>query len=151
MRPRSYSTPRPAVAPEPSPLEAAVARVGDRWTLLIVEALLSGPRRFGELIDAVDGIAPNVLSQRLKALERDHIVVARPYSRRPLRHSYELSAPGRDLAGALRLLAHWGATSSEETAAPRHGACGTKLEVRWFCPTCVTIVSDEQESDLRYI
>jgi DNA-binding HxlR family transcriptional regulator len=92
-----------------------------------------------------------VLSQRLKALERDGVVIARPYSHRPLRHSYELSAPGRDLAGALRLLAHWGSTSSDETAAPRHAACGTALEVKWFCPTCVAIVSDEQESDLRYL
>jgi DNA-binding HxlR family transcriptional regulator len=48
--------------PEPSPptaLEAAVRRVGDRWSLLVVNALLDGPRRFNELLDDVAGVAPN--------------------------------------------------------------------------------------------
>ena len=49
-----------------TPLAAAVARVGDRWTMLLVEALLEGPRRFNDLIEALPGIAPNILSQRLK-------------------------------------------------------------------------------------
>ena len=43
-----------------SPLDEAVARVGDRWTLLLVQALLEGPRRFNELLEALPGIAPNV-------------------------------------------------------------------------------------------
>ena len=66
-------------SPASTPLGEALTRVGDRWTLLIVGALLDGPRRFGEIADDLDGIAPNVLSQRLKALERDGIVVAHPY------------------------------------------------------------------------
>ena len=45
-----------------SPLADALARVGDRWTLLVVAALLEGPKRFNELQDELDGIAPNVLS-----------------------------------------------------------------------------------------
>ena len=51
-----------------SALEAAVSRVGDRWTLLVIDALMSGPRRFGQLQDLIPGIAPNILSQRLKTL-----------------------------------------------------------------------------------
>jgi DNA-binding HxlR family transcriptional regulator len=136
---------------ESSPLEAAVARVGDRWTLLIVEALLSGPRRFNDLDDAIEGIAPNVLSQRLKALERDAVVISRPYSKRPPRSEYELTAAGRELAGALRLLAHWGARGGETSEAARHRSCGTPLEVRWFCPTCVEVVEEEQDSEVRYL
>jgi DNA-binding HxlR family transcriptional regulator len=65
-----------------SPLDEAVARVGDRWTLLIVQALLAGSRRFNDLLEALPGIAPNVLSQRLKHLEREAVVVSQPYSRR---------------------------------------------------------------------
>ena len=68
-----------------SPLDEAVARVGDRWTLLLVQALLEGPRRFNDLAAALPGIAPNVLSQRLKHLEREAVVVSQPYSRRPPR------------------------------------------------------------------
>src|SRR5438270_875147 len=50
-----------------SALADALATVGDRWTLLIVATLLDGPRRFGELQDEVEGIAPNVLTRRLRA------------------------------------------------------------------------------------
>ena len=55
----------------PSPLEAALDRVGDRWSLLLVEALLDGSRRFGELQTAVAGIAPNILTDRLRRLDRE--------------------------------------------------------------------------------
>ena len=89
-----------------SPLAAALARVGDRWTLLIVEALLAGPRRFNDLVDQLPGIAASILSERLKRLERDGLLLARPYSERPPRAAYQLTAEGTELAGALRLLAH---------------------------------------------
>ena len=93
----------------PSPLADALMRVGDRWTLLVVQALLAGPRRFNELLEDIPGIAANILSQRLKRLEHEALVVSRPYSERPPRAAYELTAEGKELAGALRLLAQWGA------------------------------------------
>src|SRR3954449_6719152 len=92
----------------PTALSEALKRVGDRWTLLIVEALLDGPRRFGDLQEVVEGIAPNILTQRLRHLEREAIVLSRPYSERPPRLAYELTSAGRELAGALRLLGDWG-------------------------------------------
>ena len=82
-----------------SPLAEALARVGDRWTLLVVEALLTGPRRFNELLDQIPGIAANILSERLKRLEREALLVARPYSKRPPRAAYQLTAEGQELAG----------------------------------------------------
>ena len=100
----------------PSPLQAALDRVGDRWSLLVVEALLGGPRRFNDLQAALSGIAPNILSDRLKRLERERVLLARPYSQRPVRLSYELTADGLELAGALRLLADWG-SRADSTAA----------------------------------
>jgi DNA-binding HxlR family transcriptional regulator len=130
--------------PERSPLAEALAAVGDRWTLLLVEALLDGPRRFGELEAAVEGIAPNILTQRLKRLEQEGLVVAHPYSERPRRLVYELTAGGRELAGALRLLTHWGARHSGGEPV-RHVACGTPLEARWYCPTCEETVDDPGE------
>jgi DNA-binding HxlR family transcriptional regulator len=133
-----------------SALADALATVGDRWTLLVVAALLDGPRRFGELQVEVAGIAPNVLTQRLRALERNALVVARPYSERPPRFVYELSAAGHELAGALRLLAGWGARNAEDAAAPRHGACGTPMEARWWCPTCERPVSDDEAEELHF-
>src|SRR5215470_3276218 len=90
-----------------SPLAEALARVGDRWTLLVVEALLGGPQRFNDLLGQIPGIAANILSERLKRLEREGLLIARPYSERPPRAAYQLTAEGTELAGALRLLAHW--------------------------------------------
>jgi DNA-binding HxlR family transcriptional regulator len=135
----------------PSPLADALARVGDRWTLLVVGALIEGPRRFGDLQEAVPGIAPNILSQRLRHLEREALVVARPYSERPPRMVYELSAAGRELAGAVRLLADGGARHSEAAEPARHGACGTPLEVRWYCPTCERTVDEDEADELEYL
>lgn len=132
-----------------SPLAEALVRVGDRWTLLVVEALLDGPRRFSELGEQVGGIAPNILSQRLKHLEREGLVLAEPYTDRPPRFEYRLTAPGKELADALRALSQWGAQHTEAEV-PRHDACGSPLEVRWWCPTCAA-VADPDEADLRYV
>jgi DNA-binding HxlR family transcriptional regulator len=132
-----------------SALAEALASVGDRWTLQVVAALLDGPRRFNDLLEDVTGIAPNVLSQRLRHLEARGVVVAEAYSERPPRSVYELTAAGRGLAGALRHLSDWGARHSD--AEPlRHDACGTPLEAVWFCPTCERPV-DRDEEDLHFI
>lgn len=142
------------MAAEGSPLEEAVARVGDRWALLIVSALLDGPRRFNDLQADVAGIAPNVLSQRLRTLEQHGVVVATPYSARPPRFVYQLTAAGAELAGALRLLAQWGAGQSPDTVEPlRHQPCGTPLEARWYCPTCASVEGDTAtaEDQVRFI
>jgi DNA-binding HxlR family transcriptional regulator len=130
-----------------SALAEALERVGDRWTLLVVEALLDGPRRFGDLQEAVGGIAPNILTQRLRHLEREALVVARPYSERPPRFVYELTTGGEELAGALRLLADWGARHAESAEPLRHSLCGTALEARWWCPSCELPVRDDATDD----
>ena len=132
-------------------LEDALAAVGDRWTLQLVAALLDSPRRFGELQAEVPGIAPNILSQRLRRLEQNALVVSRPYSRRPPRFVYELSAAGRELAGAITLLAGWGARNAEGAGPPRHTICGTPMEARWWCPTCERAVGDEDLEDLVFV
>ena len=142
--------PRPGDDDAHGALASALAAVGDRWTLLVVAALLDAPRRFGELQEEVAGIAPNVLTQRLRSLERNALVVARPYSERPPRFVYELTAPGRELAGALRMMAGWGARNAEGGAAPRHALCGTPMEARWWCPTCERPVGDEESEELHY-
>src|SRR6202453_934683 len=128
-----------------SPLDEALARVGDRWTLLVVEALLPGPRRFNDLLSQIPGIAPNILSDRLKRLERDGLLVARPYSQRPPRADYQLTAEGTELAGSLHLLAHWGSRPTSQDDSPRPPACGTPIEVRWYCPTCDQLVGHEPD------
>jgi DNA-binding HxlR family transcriptional regulator len=148
MSPRPRSTGavrRPPVAP-PTPADAALEQaaevMGDRWSLLVVARLLHGPRRFGELLDELDGLAPNILSRRLARLEAEGLVVGEPYSTRPVRHAYRLTASGEALVDALRMLAGWaaGRTGSDDPGVPRHGACGAALAARWYCPTCARLV-----------
>lgn len=136
-----------------SGLDAAMARVGDRWTLLVVEALLGGPRRFSDLQDEIPGVATNILSARLRRLEAEGLVVASPYSRRPTRLEYQVTESGRELAGAMLLLASWGArdeSGGAEVEGPRHERCGTPLEARWYCPTCVRL-TEEPDGDLTWL
>lgn len=134
-----------------SPLAEALALVGDRWTLLVVQALLGGSRRFNDLLEQIPGIAPNILSERLKRLERDALLISRPYSDRPPRAAYELTAEGMELAGTLRLLAHWGARHVVAADALRHPACGTPIEARWYCPTCDHLVEDKPEIEMHLL
>jgi len=141
----------PAERRDTTPLEAALERVGDRWSLLIVEALLVSPHRFKQLADAIPDIAPNILTDRLRRLERERIVVATAYQQRPPRMSYALTADGRDLASALRLLADWGARGTIDADPMRHGRCGTPLETRWFCPTCQVAVDHGDADETRTV
>jgi len=136
-------------APAGAPLDRSLARaaevVGDRWSLLVVSRLLPGPRRFGELLGELDGLAPNILARRLASLEGDGLVVGEPYTTRPVRHAYRLTARGAGLAGTLRMLAGWAAPDQAgpgEGSAAVHDLCGTPLEARWFCRTCDEAVED---------
>lgn len=134
-----------------TPLAAALERVGDRWSLLLIEALLDGPRRFSDLAEAVDGIAPNILSERLKRLEAERILQATPYSERPPRYSYALTDEGLELAGVLRLLADWGARGSADAEPMRHAMCGTPVEARLWCPTCARSLDETEADGLSFV
>jgi DNA-binding HxlR family transcriptional regulator len=132
-------------------LDAALERVGDRWSLLVVDALLDGPLRFSDLQQAVPGLAPNILTARLRRLQRDGLVVADAYSDRPARYEYRVSDEGRRLAGALRFLSHWGARAAgHDDDGPRHRVCGTLLEARWFCPSCER-VTEGADDDVAWL
>lgn len=132
-------------------LEHAATRVGDRWSLRLIAALLDGDRTFGELADEVDGIAPNILSSRLRTLQAEALILARPYQRNPVRMRYSLTVPGRRLADAVALLAHWGATQHGDPSAPRHDTCGTTVELRPWCPTCEQPVETTTGDDLIWV
>ena len=128
------------------PLRDAVELVGDRWMLLIVDSLLPGPQRFGDLASAL-GVAPNILIGRLRDLERHGVVLGRPYQRRPVRLEYQLTAAGRDLGDALSRLAEWGARRRGGDGGRFHAACGTTLEYRAWCPTCGRPVDPDDDTD----
>jgi len=130
-------------------LDTVLELVGDRWTLAIVGALLRGPRRFGELQTEIAGIAPNILTQRLRQLETNGLVIAQPYSRRPVRVAYSLTAAGESLRPVVDVLDRWAA--QRDGRPPRvHDACGTGLELRPWCPTCERVV-DPDHDELHHL
>lgn len=90
------------------PVSLALDKVGDRWTLLIVNQLLFGPQRYSDLKIYVDGAGSNVLGDRLRRLVRDG-VVARSVGGEPGSPiTYHLTERGRALEPAIRSLFRWG-------------------------------------------
>lgn len=118
--------------------------VGAKWTLLAVRELLLGNHRF-EDIARFTGAPRDILTARLRTLEAEGLLTRVQYQERPPRFEYDLTAAGRELAGALRLLAQWGAARSGEPAPYQHHRCGTALEHQWFCPTCSQSVDDPDD------
>ena len=82
---------------QPGPVARTLELVGERWTILILQELLRGSHRFAKLKESVGGIAPNVLSDRLKVLEAYEIVERRFYSEHPPRAEYHLTKKGHEL------------------------------------------------------
>jgi DNA-binding HxlR family transcriptional regulator len=102
-------------------MREAAELAGDRWVLLLTAALAEGPRRFGDLAADVEGIAPNVLTDRLRRMETRGLVTAAAYQQRPPRYVYDLSESGRELADLLPALAAWGARTAGVTPAAAPG------------------------------
>jgi DNA-binding HxlR family transcriptional regulator len=84
-----------------------LARVGDKWTLLTITVLASGPLRFTALHEQVAGISQRMLSQTLRALTRDGLVTRTAYPEVPPRVEYALTPLGRSLSEAVDGLVHW--------------------------------------------
>ncbi len=117
-------------------LDAAARMVGDRWSLRLVGVLLEGDRTFGELAAEVSGIAPTILTARLRTLQGLGLLTATPYEHRPVRMRYSLTEPGRRLAAAIATLAEWGGAREGTSGSPVHRRCGTPVVTRPWCPTC---------------
>lgn len=141
----------------PNPfLQEAAEIAGDRWVLLALGALQGGPRRFGDLATDIPGIAPNILIDRLRRMERHGLIGAALYSHRPRRFVYDLTESGRELAAVLPALTNWAARRSGDTATQRHTVCGTPLEVQWWCPQCsmtvdTAVETSEHDVELRWL
>ncbi len=82
-------------------------RIGDRWTVLIVGVLENGTRRFSEVRDAVGGITPKVLTQTLRAMERDGLVARKVYAEVPPRVEYTLTDLGHSLCAPIKVIRTW--------------------------------------------
>jgi DNA-binding HxlR family transcriptional regulator len=96
------------------PTRMVLDRLADKWTVLVVGLLASGTRRFGELRREIAGISPKVLTQTLRALERDGILTRRVYASVPPKVEYALTPLGRTLIGLVDAIRKWAETHIEE-------------------------------------
>ena len=85
----------------------AVELIGSRWTGAIVRAMLSGITRFSDLTNVIPGLSDRMLSERLKELEAEGVVVRTVIPETPVRVEYSLTEKGRALAGVVAAVSAW--------------------------------------------
>jgi len=85
----------------------AVELIGRRWTGAIVRLLLTGPHRFNELLAAIPGISDRLLTERLRELEHEELIVRRVEPGSPVKVIYELTCAGAELKETLDALGRW--------------------------------------------
>jgi DNA-binding HxlR family transcriptional regulator len=96
-----------------------LARVGDKWTVLIVMLLVAGPRRFNDIRRAVDGISQRMLTLTLRNLERDGLVTRTVTPTIPPRVDYALTDLGHSLSVPVQALGSWAFDRLPELAEAR--------------------------------
>ena len=84
-----------------------LSRVGDKWTVLVVELLSDGPKRFNELRKMIGNISQKMLTTTLRGLERDGLITRTVYPTVPPRVDYELTELGHELRVPVTALALW--------------------------------------------
>ena len=92
----------------PCPVEVTLSLIGDRWKVLIIRDLLAGTKRFGELKKSLGTITQKVLTNNLKELEKNGLVIRKVYPEVPPRVEYSLTDIGRSLQPILDSMFDWG-------------------------------------------
>jgi DNA-binding HxlR family transcriptional regulator len=105
--PAVQSTPLDQRSPCCALYHHAVELIGKRWTGAILLVLMDGPLRFSEIRQLVPDVSDRLLSERLKELEAEEIIVRHVYDETPVRVEYELTAKGEALKPALAALKRW--------------------------------------------
>jgi DNA-binding HxlR family transcriptional regulator len=85
----------------------AVELVGKRWTGAIIQVLLSGPHRFNEILVAIPGISDRLLTERLRELEAEELIVRRVEAGSPVKVVYEVTCAGAELKEPMDALGRW--------------------------------------------
>jgi len=101
------------------PSRVSPIRIADKWGGMIILCLSDGPRRFSELLVPLRRVTPKVLTESLRALERDGMVVRRAYAENPPRVEYELTTLGRSLLGMIAACRDWAAEHLDELRSAR--------------------------------
>jgi DNA-binding HxlR family transcriptional regulator len=101
------------------PVATTVNLIGNKWKILILRDLLTGKKRFGELRKSVSGISQKVLTDNLRALEEDGIVLRAIFAEVPPRVEYSLSELGETLRPIIEVMEEWGTTYKARFEKPK--------------------------------
>lgn len=105
------------------PVAFALDIFGDRWSLLVIrDLMLRGNETYGEFLDSGEGIATNVLADRLKGLEAEGIIVKSPDPDNRRRNIYRLTQKGLDLAPVIMEMIRWGGKHDNSPGARKENA-----------------------------
>jgi DNA-binding HxlR family transcriptional regulator len=100
-------------------MREVLARVGDKWSLQVMDYLCTQPQRFNEIRRGIEGISQRMLTLTLRSLERDGLVLRKVHSTKPYQVEYELTVLGRDLLYTASILTRWADTHWQEICAAR--------------------------------
>src|SRR6195952_3511695 len=118
--PASVSTaPAPPAHGDCKGVSSVLARVGDKWSVLVIMMLENGPKRFNEIKRMVGGISQRMLTLTLRGLERDGLVTRTVFPTIPPRVDYELTDLGRGLSKPVEALGKWAADHQPEIESAR--------------------------------
>jgi DNA-binding HxlR family transcriptional regulator len=109
----------PTQIPHGGAVREVLDRIGDKWSMLVVGTLRSGPLRFGELAESVVGISQRMLTLTLKHLVEDGLIARTAYAEVPPRVEYELTELGWTLLPRVMALAEWAMANHEQINANR--------------------------------
>lgn len=101
------------------PSRQVLDRIGDTWSVLVVVSLAGGPQRYTELAKRIDGVSPKMLTQTLRALERDGLISRTVHAVVPPRVDYALTKLGESLLDLVGALESWAQTHMEDVLAAR--------------------------------
>nr|WP_275292893.1 helix-turn-helix domain-containing protein [Amycolatopsis sp. La24] len=104
------------------PSRVVLHRIGARWTVFVVNALEDGPMRFTALVDRIQGVTPKVLTETLRAMEEDGLLVRVEYAEQPPRVEYGLTDLGQSLLVPLRAVREWAESHVPEILEARERA-----------------------------
>lgn len=117
--------------------------IGDRWTLLIIHEILVGNTTFNQIKKELNGISSNLLSDRLKYLEREKLVARKLYSSHPPRYEYTLTKSGEDLEHVFYALVIWGGNHLEKCYKKLvHTPTGNEVDIAYYSKETGEIVQD---------
>ncbi|WP_234117616.1 winged helix-turn-helix transcriptional regulator [Clostridium hydrogenum] len=119
--------------------------VGDKWTLLVLHRILNNKNTFKELQEALNPIPTNILSDRIKILEKNEFIVPEIYNEHPPRYRYIITEKGREFRHVFNSMIIWANKYLENCSRTLyHKKCNEELEIRYYCKKCNEYVPENE-------